>query len=70
MRWTDLDTPAVVVNDEVVQANRSTDLRIGDKVRILPAHVCVMMNMCRTVYLEQGGKVTSELAVDAHWASR
>lgn len=38
---------------------------IGDKVRVIPNHVCVVSNLFDTVHLSRGGEVTEEVRVAA-----
>ncbi|HET9372247.1 MAG TPA: alanine racemase [Vicinamibacterales bacterium] len=40
-------------------------LRVGDRVRIVPNHACVVMNLANTVLLTDGPDVVEELAVAA-----
>ena len=46
-------------------APEDEDLRIGDRVRILPIHVCVWMDLQREVYGTRGGRVVERIRVDA-----
>jgi D-serine deaminase-like pyridoxal phosphate-dependent protein len=40
-------------------------LRVGDRVRVLPIHICVWMDLQREVYGIRGGRVVDRIRVDA-----
>jgi len=44
-------------------------VEVGDRVRLVPNHACVVMNTQRTVYLVDGDDVIEEIAIDAQSAS-
>lgn len=46
-------------------APEDEDLRVGDRVRILPIHVCVWMDLQTEVYGTRGGRVVDRIRVDA-----
>lgn len=46
-------------------APEDEDLRIGDRVRILPIHVCVWMDLQSEIYGTRGGRVVDRIRVDA-----
>lgn len=46
-------------------APEDEDLRIGDRVRVLPIHVCVWMDLQREVYGVRGGQVVERIRIDA-----
>lgn len=48
-----------------LQRRGAVNLKIGDKVRILPNHACVIMNLVDRFYLTANGEVVEELTVDA-----
>jgi len=50
--------------------NTDVDLRIGDRVRIIPIHVCVTVNMQRELIRMRQGVVTDTITVDASLCSR
>ena len=50
--------------------NPGNPLRIGDRIEIYPAHICVVINMQRTVYLRNGNAIVGEMPIDAALASR
>jgi D-serine deaminase-like pyridoxal phosphate-dependent protein len=54
----------------ICNVSETNPLKVGDRVAILPVHVCVMMNMCRETYLHAGEQVLYPIAVDAHLGSR
>jgi D-serine deaminase-like pyridoxal phosphate-dependent protein len=41
------------------------DLTVGQRVRILPVHVCVWSDLQREVYGTRGGQITERISVDA-----
>jgi D-serine deaminase-like pyridoxal phosphate-dependent protein len=46
-------------------ASEDEDLRIGDRVQILPIHVCVWMDLQPEVYGTRGGQIVQRIPVDA-----
>lgn len=48
-----------------VQRRDSVKLEVGDKLRILPNHSCVIMNLVNQFYLTNNGDVLQKLPVDA-----
>ncbi|MFK7936872.1 MAG: alanine racemase [Saprospiraceae bacterium] len=48
-----------------VRRREGVKLKIGDKVRIIPNHSCVVMNLVDRFFLTQNGDVIEELPVDA-----
>ena len=40
-------------------------LSVGDRVRVIPNHACVVMNTQNKAYLVSGSKVVREVRVDA-----
>jgi D-serine deaminase-like pyridoxal phosphate-dependent protein len=44
--------------------------RVGDKVRVIPNHACVVSNLVDRVYAIRGGKVVDVLRVQARGCSR
>jgi D-serine deaminase-like pyridoxal phosphate-dependent protein len=51
-------------------APEDEDLRIGDRVEVLPIHVCAWMDLQREVYGVSGGRVVELIQVDAMRCSR
>jgi D-serine deaminase-like pyridoxal phosphate-dependent protein len=46
-------------------APEDEDLRVGDRVRVLPIHVCVWMDLQAEVYGTRGGRLVKRIRVDA-----
>ncbi|MEZ4698386.1 MAG: alanine racemase [Rhodothermales bacterium] len=44
-------------------------VEVGDRVRVVPNHACVVMNTQRNVYLVDGDEVVEEISIDAQSAS-
>ena len=40
-------------------------VRLGDKVRIIPVHICPVSNLYNSAYLVSGDEVISELEIGA-----
>lgn len=62
--------PALVIerlNEEhaTVKVTGATDLEIGDRVRVLPNHSCVVTNLMDELVTVEGGQVTGAIRVDA-----
>jgi len=51
-------------------APEDEDLRIGDRVEVLPIHVCAWMDLQREVFGVRGGRITEVIAIDAMRRSR
>lgn len=51
-------------------APEDEDLRIGDRVEILPIHICAWMDLQREVYGVRGGRIVERIPVDAMRCSR
>jgi D-serine deaminase-like pyridoxal phosphate-dependent protein len=49
----------------VTLANPFVDVGVGDRVTVIPIHVCVAVNMQRELYLVDDGAVSKTLKVDA-----
>ena len=49
----------------VTLANPSHDIRIGDRVTVIPIHVCVTVNMHRELFVVDDEEIVDTLAVDA-----
>ncbi len=54
----------------VTLANPSYDIRIGDRVTVVPIHVCVTVNMHRELFVVDGEEIVDTLAVDAGQLTR
>lgn len=54
----------------VTLSDPSVDISVGDRVTVIPIHVCVAVNMQRELYLVDGGEVLDTLKVDAGLLSR
>jgi D-serine deaminase-like pyridoxal phosphate-dependent protein len=71
-----LDIPGaqlVRLNEEhgiMVLEDPTVDLEIGDRVRVIPIHVCVTINMQRELITVQNGEVVGTMRVDAGLCSR
>lgn len=48
-----------------VRATSPTRLKIGDRVRVLPNHACVVTNLMDELVITEGGVVTGAIKVDA-----
>jgi D-serine deaminase-like pyridoxal phosphate-dependent protein len=48
-----------------MQVRGGSTLAIGDRLRIIPNHACVVMNTQNSAYIVSGEKVVRELAIDA-----
>ena len=46
------------------------DWNIGDRIRIIPNHACVIPNLCDYVYGVRNGKIVQTIAVDARGKNR
>lgn len=66
-----LDYPGVYIDEvfdehAIIYSQSFRDaVKIGDKVRILPVHICPVCNLYDTAWLVDGGSVIEELAVSA-----
>ncbi|HTI13500.1 MAG TPA: alanine racemase [Dictyobacter sp.] len=54
----------------VCEVDPANPLKIGDRVEIMPVHVCVIMNMCRETYLHSEKEVLRPISVDAHLGNK
>ncbi len=54
----------------VGHATGDTDLRIGDRVQVIPLHVCSAVNLFDLAYGVRGGRVERELPIAARGRSR
>jgi D-serine deaminase-like pyridoxal phosphate-dependent protein len=54
----------------VTLANPSYDIRIGDRVTVVPIHVCVTVNMHRELFVIDGEEIVDTLVVDAGLLTR
>lgn len=54
----------------VCRVSPDNPLKVGDRVEILPVHICVVMNLCRETYLYSGEQVLQGIAVEAHLGNR
>ncbi|HTK08305.1 MAG TPA: alanine racemase [Ktedonobacteraceae bacterium] len=54
----------------VCEVAETNPLNVGDRVEIMPVHVCVIMNMCRETYLRAGEQVLHPIAVEAHLGNK
>ena len=66
------DIKIVFLSEEhgVCTVSPNNTLKVGDRVEILPIHICVIMNMTRSTFLRTGDEITDEISVEAHLASR
>lgn len=46
-------------------APEDESLRVGDRVRILPVHICVWMDLQSEVYGTRGGRIVERITIDA-----
>lgn len=51
-------------------APEDEDLRIGDRVEVLPIHVCAWMDLQREVYATSRGRIVERIAIEAMRCSR
>jgi len=51
-------------------ADDEDDLRVGDRVQILPIHICVCVDLQREAFGTSGGKITDLIRIDASRQSR
>jgi D-serine deaminase-like pyridoxal phosphate-dependent protein len=60
------------MNEEhaVGHATDRTDLRIGDRVEVIPLHVCSAVNLFDVAYGMRNGAVECELPIEARGRSR
>lgn len=49
----------------VTLSNPAVDVRVGDRVTVIPIHVCVAVNLQRELYVVDGDEVVETLSVDA-----
>jgi D-serine deaminase-like pyridoxal phosphate-dependent protein len=54
----------------ICKVSEANPLKVGDRIEIIPVHVCVIMNMCRETYLRTGEQVLHPIAVDAHLGNK
>ncbi|MCZ8511514.1 alanine racemase [Paenibacillus filicis] len=54
----------------VCEVSPTNSLKVGDRIEILPVHVCVVMNMCRETYLCDGDRVLQSIPVEAHLCNK
>ncbi|OGL47066.1 MAG: hypothetical protein A2161_20190 [Candidatus Schekmanbacteria bacterium RBG_13_48_7] len=53
----------------IVTVKTRTNLKIGDKVRIIPNHACIVTNLHDHFYLTQGEQMLSKIKIDARGKS-
>jgi len=53
------DEHAIIYNRQMRDS-----VKVGDKVQIIPVHICPVMNLHETAYLVSGGEVVEELIVE------
>jgi D-serine deaminase-like pyridoxal phosphate-dependent protein len=68
--YSDLEVVRLSEEHGVCRVAADNPLRVGDRVRILPIHICVVMNMQREVYLVREGVVVDTVPVEACIASQ
>lgn len=51
-------------------SNPAVDVRVGDRVTVIPIHVCVAVNMQRELYVVDGDEVVDTLPIDAGLLTR
>ena len=54
----------------ICEVSETNLLKVGDRIEIMPVHICVIMNMCRETYLRVGERVLHPIAVEAHLGNR
>ncbi len=54
----------------VTLADPSVDIQVGDRLTLIPIHVCVTVNMQRELYLVDGEQIVDTIKVDAGLSSR
>jgi len=52
-----------------VQVKGRSNLQIGDKIRIIPNHACVVSNLHDYFYMVQGEHVISKVPIEARGKS-
>ncbi len=68
-QFSDLRVVRLSEEHGVCSVSPENPLRVGDRIELLPIHICVVINMQCEVYLVEGESVTP-VAIDAHLASR
>ncbi len=66
LAWSDPEIAVSGVNEEhgYVRGPKADGLRIGDRLRFVPAHVCTMMNMADEVYAVSGDDVVGTWKIE------
>ena len=54
----------------ICEVSKTNPLKVGDRIEIMPVHICVIMNMCRETYLRAGEQILYPIAVEAHLGNR
>ena len=67
----DIETTEIVASEEHFQLhNPSKNLRVGDKIALIPAHCCSTVNLHDKIYLVEDGKVVDRIEVTARVCGR
>lgn len=76
MRVEHIETPALecgeisACEEHFQLMNPSRQLKVGEKVRLIPGHCCSTMNLHEKIYVVDEGRVVGRLRITARGASR
>lgn len=68
--YPDLRIASLSEEHGICKVSDMNPLKVGDRIEIMPVHICVIMNMCRETYLRAGDQVLRPIAVDAHLGNK